>query len=533
VTGQWHDLPRTGERFCPEGHPYASDLDLFGAASLYQRISVAHTRYGQKRLAEWLAVPANAGEIQARASSVLELASNLEFRQSFEAEGMALVEKKRGEDKIITDGPDPAPLIHWVRNGEKLPLGTAGMLLSFLLPTLTVFGFTLQVVQGAHPAFWAAPLALGLGLLSLSRRATSQTFQAVSSTEGAFLRYGALLSLLEGLISDTPFTKTRLESLSPENKDQRRTPPSVVMNEFKRLVGWFDLRHNGMVYPFVNAILLWDIHCSRALLAWRSRVGERLEHWFEVIGEMEALSSLAGLLHDDPQMRLPEVLAPETEVSFCATQLGHPLLPPESRVRNDVEKFSAGEGLLITGSNMSGKSTFLRSVGINAVLAFAGGPACADSLRLPICYLGTSIRISDSLATGVSHFYAEVKRLAEVVEKTSGKLPVLFLLDEILHGTNSRERQIGARWVFAKLLEAKALGIVTTHDMELCKLPETLMRRVRQHHFREDLDSPAAAGTAPSANMTFDYTLRQGPVTSGNALRLMRRVGLGVPLEER
>jgi DNA mismatch repair ATPase MutS len=172
---------------------------------------------------------------------------------------------------------------------------------------------------------------------------------------------------------------------------------------------------------------------------------------------------------------------------------------------------------------MSGKSTFLRALGVNAVLAFAGGPVIANSLRIPLCRVGTSIRVSDSLKSGVSHFYAEVQKLALVVRTAEDKtLPLLFLLDEVLHGTNSRERQIGARWVLAELLQKGAFGVITTHDMELCRLPDDLMTRVRQHHFRENVKD---------GEMTFDYTLRQGPVTSGNALRLMQKVGLNVPLE--
>jgi DNA mismatch repair ATPase MutS len=207
-----------------------------------------------------------------------------------------------------------------------------------------------------------------------------------------------------------------------------------------------------------------------------------------------------------------------------ARGLAHPLLPPRSRVENDIASLAVGHALLVTGSNMSGKSTFLRSLGVNAVLAFAGGPTLASYFSLPVCQLGTSIRVSDSLKSGVSHFYAEVQKLAHVVELTEKrKNPVLFLLDEVLHGTNSRERQIGARWVLAELLQKGAFGIITTHDMELCRLPEDLMAQVRQHHFRE---------VVHDGEMSFDYTLREGPVTSGNALRLMHRVGLKVPLEE-
>jgi DNA mismatch repair ATPase MutS len=186
---------------------------------------------------------------------------------------------------------------------------------------------------------------------------------------------------------------------------------------------------------------------------------------------------------------------------------------------------------LITGSNMSGKSTFLRCLGINIVLALAGGPVIARDLCVPWCKLGTSIRVSDSLASGVSHFYAEVSKLKAVLDQAGGSVPLVFLLDEVLHGTNSRERQIGARWVLGELLERGALGIVTTHDMELCRLPPPLMQQVQQFHFREDVrESPSDGAQSSGGKMTFDYTLRPGPVASGNALLLMRSAGLNVPL---
>jgi DNA mismatch repair ATPase MutS len=295
------------------------------------------------------------------------------------------------------------------------------------------------------------------------------------------------------------------------------------MRKFRTLVSWFDVRYNGMAYPFLNAVFLWDIHCTRALENWKKHAGNNLSRWFEVIGDVEALSSLATLHADDPNSSIPDVVDVSDGVGLYADALGHPLLAAKGRVTNNVDEVKPGQALLVTGSNMSGKSTFLRALGVNAVLAFAGGPVIANSLRIPLCRLGTSIRVSDSLKSGVSHFYAEVQKLALVVRTAEDKtLPLLFLLDEVLHGTNSRERQIGARWVLAELLHKGAFGVITTHDMELCRLPEDLMTRVRQHHFRENVKD---------GEMTFDYTLRQGPVTSGNALRLMQKVGLNVPLE--
>ncbi len=522
VEGDWHSLPRTGSNFAPQDHGYAEDLDLFGVGSLYQRISVAHTRYGQKTLASWLGAPASHNEIQERQKAVSELSPQVSFRQNLEAEGMALVEKRRGGTTTISDGPNPERLLQWAASPGKIDKNVFIQVFSYLIPLLSMGGIYAHSALNASPLLWIVPIVLGMVLLNLTKEPTSNTFAAVSTTEGAFLRYGALLELLENQKVESPWLKKRLESLLGKSKAR----PSEVMRRFRTLVSWYDLRHNGMVYPFVNAILLWDIHCTRALEKWKKEAGNDLPHFFEIIGEYEAISSLAGLHADEPSSNFPEVLDPKRDPasSIEARSLGHPLLGGKSRVVNQVQAFSLGQALLITGSNMSGKSTFLRALGVNCVLAFAGGPTVSEYMKIPLCNLGTSIRVSDSLKSGVSHFYAEVQKLAHVVKLTeTSELPTLFLLDEVLHGTNSRERQIGARWVLGELLKKGAFGVITTHDMGLCQLPEHLMSNVRQHHFRESVRN---------GEMTFDYTLREGPVTSGNALRLMQRVGLMVPLDE-
>jgi DNA mismatch repair ATPase MutS len=342
---------------------------------------------------------------------------------------------------------------------------------------------------------------------------TGRVFAAVSMTEGAFLRYGGLLELLEKLPLDTALFASLRRSLLGGNDS-----PSAAMQEFSRKVGWFDLRHNGLIHPIANVLLLWDVHCVLALESWQRRSGKAARGWFKAIGEFEALSSLSGLAHDEPGFSFPELLdRPE----FTAEGLGHPLIDGPGRVTNDVSLPEGGTTLLVTGSNMSGKSTLLRAMGLAAVMAYAGGPVSAARLRLGRFQICTSIRISDSLERGVSHFYAEINKLKAVVDKSLNGLPVFFLLDEILHGTNSRERQIGARWIMSELIRNGALGAVSTHDMGLCELSPELMKRVTLVHFRESV---------ADGKMTFDYKLRPGPVSAGNALRLMNLVGLAVPV---
>lgn len=568
-TDGWRTLPVQGNELRPDRHPYAEDLDLFGKGSLFQRISVAHTRYGQHTLCSWLTHSAPPDEIRARQEAVRQLAPELEFRQALEAEGLAIVERRGKQPGTITLGesPDPEPLLRWAESPPALRQRRAIVAAAWILPPCTLAGLVASFGWGAPLWWWGFPLFLQIALLTSVRKETTEAFVAVSYTEGAFLRYGAMLALVEQLRVHAPWITSRQQRLrtgntdpeppaghgcerspdsaSPEERSAgghgyppsptRSTPrdagatdphgllPSASMRIFRRRVGWFDLRHNGMVHPFINALLLWDLHCTLALESWKVRSGRHARGWFTILGEMEALASLAGLAHDEPGFCLPEILEPSSDgPRLEATGLGHPLLHASRRVTNDLTPLFSGHALLVTGSNMSGKSTFLRSVGCACVLALAGGPVCAHSMRLVPCQLRTSIRVSDSLASGVSHFYAEVERLKAALDATEHETPVLFLLDEILHGTNSRERQVGARWVLAELLRRGAFGVVTTHDMELCQLTPELMDHVQQAHFRESVRDD---------EMTFDYRLREGPVRAGNALRLMQLVGLPVPPE--
>ncbi len=512
--GRFRELPADGARFADAKHPYSDDLDVFGPASLFQRLCVAHTRFGEQTLAAWLRAPASVAAILERQEAVRALAPELDLRQRLEALSFAVAEPNPAQ-KGKQEPPDPEPLLRWAESEPVLCKQPALVWAARVLPVLTVGGMIAAATLGLPAAVWGVPLLVQILVGFRTREPTTRVFLAVSSTEGAFLRYGAMLELLEGIDLSAPALRRLRDSLTAG--EQR---PSTRMKEFRARVGWYDLRHNGLVHPVVNALLLWDVHCTLALEHWQLGAGRAARGWFETLGRFEALSSLAGLLHDEPGFVLPEVSA--GPAVFEADALGHPLIADERRVENDVSLPGPGTALLVTGSNMSGKSTLLRAMGLSAVMALAGAPVCARRFRIAHFVVCTSIRVSDSLGSGVSHFYAEVAKLKAVLDATGGDDPVLFLLDEVLHGTNSRERQIGARWVLAELLERGATGAASTHDMGLAQLPEPLMQRVTLVHFREQVEN---------GEMTFDYKLRPGPVTAGNALRLMKLVGLDVPLE--
>ena len=511
TTGRFAELAENGARFVDPSHPYSSDLDVFGPVSLFQRISVAHTRVGQETLASYLNQAASAATVRERQTAVRALAPLLDLRQRIEALALGIVDPAGSKRK---EPPNPEPLLRWAEEKPQLKHWLHVVWAARILPFFTIGGMVAWSSFGKSWLFFTIPAGLSLIALSLANAITSRVFHAVSETQGAFLRYGTLLGELESLNVDAPLIRAAQARLNQSGKK-----PSEEMRRFERVVGFFELKHNGMIYPVVNLFLLWDVHCVLALEAWQERAGRFVREWLEVVGEAEALSSLAGLAHDEPDFCFPEF---STNACFQAEELGHVLIGRGVRVTNSVELPEAGTALLVTGSNMSGKSTMLRSMGLANVLAFAGGPVCAKRLLLAELTLVTSIRISDSLASGVSHFYAELNKLKAVVDATAGSKPVFFLLDEILHGTNSLERQIGARWVIGELIHRGALGAVSTHDMGLAELEPELMKRVTLIHFRESVQNN---------EMSFDYKAHPGPVQAGNALRLMRRIGLEVPLE--
>lgn len=516
-SGGWRSLPDDGRDYLPEDHPYAGDLDLFGRASLFQRLNVAHTLLGQRALARFLTEPPGIDVTRARQEAARALAPELELRQELEALALAGVDVPdddgRKPKKHIV--PDPEPLLRWAEGTPELA-GRAWLKpAAWCLPPITCVALIASPLFDLPALAWSIPLTLQIVIVAVTRGEAARVFTAVSTVRGAFLRYGPMLELLEGMSADAALLRELKQTVLGG-----RHSPSRAMKRFRRVVDWFDLRHNGIVHPFLNVILLWDANCVLRLEAWQDEYGKVARRWFEVLGELEALSAFAGYAHDHPEFALPEL--EQGAAHFVAVGLGHPLLDDDRSVTNDVTLPGAGTALLVTGSNMSGKSTLLRSMGLAAVMAMAGAPVCARELRMGTVAVRTSMRISDSLEGGVSHFYAEVGKLKAVLDATAGELPVFFLLDEILHGTNSRERQIGARWVLAELLARGATGAISTHDMELCRLPEDMMSSVQLVHFRESVRDE---------RMTFDYRLREGPVTAGNALRLMRISGIPVPLE--
>ena len=511
---EWQSLPEDGAQFADPEHPNSGDLDVFGPRSLFQFINVAHTSYGQARLAGYLSTNDPLDVIVERQRAVRELSGQLELRHELEAYTLRSANPPGQRAARSHAALDLGPLIGWAESEPAFLSQPALVWAARSLPLLTLAGFLASKLLGQSALLWALPLLAQHGVSLRSGPEAARVFNAVSASPGAFARLRPTLRLIEGAPVEAPLLVRLGQVLG-----QGERSASEQMRRFERVLGWFELRHNGMLYPFINVLLLWDLQCVIALEKWQRDSGRALAPWLEALGQWEALSSLAGVSHDNPDFAFPEIVS-ERSV-FEATGLGHPLISVRQRVPNDVMLAGAGSALLVTGSNMSGKSTLLRAMGLAAVLGLAGSAVCAARLRISPMSVHTSMRISDSLSAGVSHFYAELEKLRMALVAAQGESPVFFLLDEILHGTNSEERQIGARWVLGQLIEAGATGAVSTHDMALCALPPSLMHDVRTVHLRESVEGE---------RMTFDYKLRPGPVSGGNALLLMRSLGLDVPV---
>jgi len=498
LEGQWAGHGETGERFLDHAHPYAADLDLFGPASLFELLSTARTRMGEDTLAHWLLQSAEPAVLRARHAAIAELGPMLDLR-----EDLAVL----GED--VRSGVHPAELAAW---GEQPPLleSRAARAVAFAIPCLVAASAVLWGVKGWRDPFFAMLAAVAI-FIARYRRVVTRVVEAVEQPAHDLRLLAKVLARLER----DRFTSARLVDLRAA-LDVAGLPPSARIAKLSRLIEMLDSGDNPFM-KVVGPLMLWTEQLAFAIEAWRRVSGPALRRWLAAVGEIEALCCLAAYAFEHPADVFPEFAS--GAACFEGDGMAHPLLDPSRVVRNTVRLGGGLRVLIVSGSNMSGKSTLLRTVGVNAVLAQAGAPVCARSLRLSPLTLGASIRTMDSLQDGTSRFYAEITRLHQIMELTGGPLTVLFLLDELLHGTNSHDRRIGAEAIVRGLVERGAMGLVTTHDLALAQVVETLAPRAANVHFEDQFEN---------GRMTFDYRLHAGVVEKSNALELMRSVGLEV-----
>ena len=504
IEDRWSGLGPAGDRFADPGHLYAQDLDLFGGGSLFQLLCTARTQAGEEALADWLKAPAGPDEVAERQAAVRELQPRLALREEINV---------AAED--MRTAVRPAHLGGWAAAADRLPA---------VWPRFAAIGFT-AAVSAALFAWLQGALTLGPLLAAL---AAASVFRYRFHARTAGIMHGADEPSRELLVLGQVCEVIRGESYQAARLRALRAALAAADGEahdaarrLRGIVERHDWQHNIMFLP-VAALLFWDLHCAFAVEAWRRRHGPRVAGWLRDTGEFEALAALGTYAWEHPADPFPEIADAAGPPVYEAERLSHPLLPAAAAVPNDVTLGPAPRVLIVSGSNMSGKTTLLRSVGINAVLAQMGAPVRAARLRLSPLTPGATLRIEDSLQAGRSRFYAEVLRLGQIVEAARAG-PTLFLLDELFHGTNSHDRRDGARGLLGSLLELPAAGLVTTHDLALAEIADALAPAARNVHFDDQL---------ADGEMHFDYRLKPGPVTRSNALAIMRAVGLDVPVAD-
>jgi hypothetical protein len=498
LNDQWAGSGETGERFLDPSHPYARDFDLFGWASLFQYLSSARTRAGEETLARWLLAPAHPDEVLARHAAVRELQARVKFRERLFSAG-----------ETVRLGVHPDALVAW---GENSPVFTQGNVRS--LVSVLALLWILSVVAWA---LWDLPvLALLMTVLNFAyaHRLHARLEKAAAALESATQDLQLLAEVL-ALFEQEQVASPRLLVLQAALRRDGITS-SEAIGKLARVVDLLQSRHSLFARP-LDLVTFWSAQLVFVAERWQQKVGPAIRGWIEAAGELEALTSLSAFAYEHPRYVFPEFAG--AAPLFDAQGLAHPLLPADKAVENDVKLGEPIHLILLSGPNMAGKSTLLRAIGVNAVLAQCGAPVRARRLRLSPLNVAASICILDSLADGMSRFYAEIHRLKLIADLAQGPPSVLFLLDELLSGTNSHDRLIGAQFVIEHLLEHAAIGVASTHDLALAQIPPRFGEQAANFHFEDRLEGE---------RLVFDYKLKPGIVQTSNALKLMRAIGLGV-----
>jgi hypothetical protein len=498
LNNRWMGKGQKGERFLDPVHPYARDLDIFGEGSLFELLCTSRTRAGEETLARWLLAPADTGEVKLRQGAVVDLRDRLGLR-----EDLALLNEE------IDAGVRPEALAVW---GEQ-EASVVPVYVRFVLPLLAALWIASFVVWAVWD-LWYFAAAMTVINAFIANGLNKRISERISSMDAA-LRDLPLLSAVLARFERESFSSPKLTATQAALRAEGR-PASRRIANLAKLAESLASRRN-LIVKAVDRFVFWTLQFALAIESWRKRFGPEVRGWLAALGEIEALSDLAGYAYEHPNDTFAEFS--ETVPCFEAADFAHPLIPESAAVRNDL---ALGEDLrlvIISGPNMAGKSTFVRAVGMNAVLAQCGAPVRARKLRISALNVAASVCVLDSLQGGVSRFYAEITRLRLIMDMAQKPVPVLYLLDELLSGTNSHDRRIGAEAIVRGLFQRNAVGLVTTHDLALAEIASNLGNRAANVHFEDHLEA---------GELRFNYRLTPGIVHTSNALELMRSIGLDV-----
>ena len=494
----------TGEEFISTDHEYSSDLDIFGYRGVFHYLNRTTTSIGKRFLSNLLKTfpeDLSIQEVKEKQEVVQELAGKVDLRQNIQAHGRFIEDSmKRMESfKDLFDEPDAVL--------GKMPL----TVFIHLFPLITLGA----VVSLFFHVSWIVPVALVLiqGIVNrVTREVRKRIYHLTSRNAKILTAYSKITAELE----KENFACKKLKEYQSELFVEEKAASSHI-KKLSTLLAYFDMRLSKEFYLLFNNLLFWDLHCVYRIEKWKKKTGPVIHKWFDVIGNFEALSTFANALFNNPDWTMPEVSGPEFRLE--ALSIGHPLIPKPENIRNDIMLKQRGNILIVTGPNMSGKTTFLKTLGVNIVLAMAGGPVCAKRFVLSPLKLYTSMKVTDSLDKKLSLFYAELQRLKMIMDAILRKQPLFFLIDEMLKGTNESDRHKGAIALIKQFVENDADGILATHDLELTKLEQDYKETITNYHFD---------GYIEGDNLLFDYKLKTGICKSSNALELMKKVGIKI-----
>lgn len=489
-----------GAAYIDKNHPYSYDLDIFGRASIFQYVNRTISQPASDMLAAWLKAPAAIPVIKERQEVIAELKELADWRQQLMALGYEYKDSAN----------HPGTVLEWVNSPDTFTKRKWLKITTIALSLLSLIS-VIMAIKGMSSAFLVLTLLVNMAVIYKYLKQINLLHKQVSKSYEMLESYGDAMKIIES----RNFRSERMRIILA--RLQGSGSASQIIRKLSLLVNKFDLRLNVMVSLPLNIFFFWDIHFCYALEKWKHRHGPHIALWFESMAEVEVLSGFANMSFNNPDWAMPRVV--DEYFALTAADLGHPLIPADRRVKNDFKIDGSGKIVLVTGSNMSGKSTFQRTCGVNMVLAFAGAPVCAAHFKVTWVKILTSMRISDSLEDNTSSFYAELKRLAMIIEESEKNRNVFLLLDEILRGTNSNDRHIGSEALIRQLIQQNSTAIVATHDLSLSELEKELPDNVDNYNFDVKISGD---------ELFFDYKLNNGVCKSLNASILMKKMGIKV-----
>lgn len=498
LDGNYNDVP-TGNEHIPVDHLYSNDLDIFGKASLFQYINRTTSEMGSGQLADYLEFPAEQEIILERQIAVKELSKKIEWLQDLQA---------KGYEKQITFSTKKK-LENWISEPPAFSGFKAWKWLRYVLPAIIISIVTLYIFNIIQErVFYFSLLVFAIIAYQINKIVAPIHNKLSQVTEEVDILSKSVIH-----IENESFKSPLLIQLQSTFIQQNKKVSGEI-KKLKKLLDQLDLRYNLVLSAPLNILLLWNLQQILDLEKWKSNK-QNISTWYEALGHIEALNSFAVMHFNEYEWAFPEIVP---EYFFIQGEnVGHPLIPKTKRVANNIDIKNKGELMLITGSNMAGKSTYLRSIGVNVILAMAGAPVCAKYLKISHVQVISSMRITDNLAESTSTFYAELKKLKTIIEKVNHGEKIFILLDEILRGTNSLDRHTGSVALIKQLIKHNAAAIIATHDLELAKLRDQYPKNITNYHFDVQVNND---------ELSFDYLLKPGICTSLNASILMKKIGI-------